>query len=117
MKEVSSLPSTLNRQNGLEWIGKQESDLFTSMQLLQNEDEIRNFLLDIFSRKELQSAAKRFCAARQLLEGVPQKDIERTCGMHRNTVSLAKKLILDSGTGMTTVIHDRLKKFKKIAPG
>lgn len=86
------------------WIGILEEDFFSAIAVLDNAEEARNFLLDLFTPKEITRAATRWCLARQmygLQEAAP-------CHANKNTVSRVRSSIVNHGTGISREIHERL---------
>ena len=90
------------------WIGEREQALFEALALLDNADEARDFLIDLFTVGELQKAAKRWCVVRRLLEDDTQREASRECETDKNTANRVHINILMLGTGMSQVIYERM---------
>jgi uncharacterized protein YerC len=90
------------------WIGEREQALFEAFTYINNVDEARDFLIDLFTVGELQKAAKRWCVVGHLFEGKKQREASQLCGNDKNTATRVNTSILKLGTGMSRIIYDRM---------
>ncbi len=107
---MSAVSSSQLTNNDIE--SERERDLLTSFLLLENQDEVRDFLIDIFTETELKYAVKRWCIVRGLFEQTDSRNIQTDCSAHRNTLSTARKQVIRLGTGICPIIHRRLLEHK-----
>jgi TrpR-related protein YerC/YecD len=61
--------------------------LFDTIHLIENKDALANFLLDLFTPKELEEFANRLQIAGLLDNGLTQREISRKTGASVSTVS------------------------------
>lgn len=90
----------------------QTEDLFISVSLLQNADEVKDFMFDIFTEAEVLRAAKRWCIAQRLIENGDNYSVVSSCGANKNTVSRARRTIVKDGSGICQIIYNRLSNHK-----
>jgi uncharacterized protein YerC len=105
---ADQLDSQSRGQND-DWTGEDAQALFKAITLLQDGDEVRDFLLDLFTVSEIKNATKRWCIARVLFSGRRQVDARRKCNVDKNTASRAQRTIIEAGTGMSRIVYERLK--------
>lgn len=91
------------------WIGQLEEDFFAAIAVVDNAEEARNFLLDLFTPKEITRAATRWCLARQMYGPIANQWVT-PCHANKNTVSRVRNSIVNHGTGISRKIHERLLK-------
>lgn len=89
------------------WIGQLEEDFFAAIAVLDNAEEARCFLLDLFTPKEITRAATRWCLARQMYGPIADKG-SAPCYANKNTVSRVRGSIVNHGTGFSREIYERL---------
>lgn len=89
----------------------QKKNLFLSLLLLDSVEEVSAFTDAIFSDKEIDAAAKRWCATRKRLEGKSNKESADECHAHPNTVSQVNMRILRQHETICKEMHRRLRAF------
>ncbi len=83
--------------------------LTDAMVSLENKDECRRFIFDLFTFQELESVAQRLQVARLLREGKSYIDINKETGASTATISRVGKC-LNYGDGGYDEILNRLEK-------
>ena len=103
------MPTSKPDVSNYEWMGELEQELFISVSLLKNPDEVRDFFVDLLTAEEIQNISKRWCAARLVFDGVKHEEIKTRCKTSKATVSRANRVIAKFGTGMCQRLHRRLQ--------
>lgn len=92
-----------------EWASEEEQ-LFEAFLLLQNVEEVKDFLSDLLTRDELRKYAARWHVIRLLLGGgLTHREIREKTGVSRTTISRANQVI-KYGTGMSRLLWERMRK-------
>ena len=91
-----------NKKTGLkkdvDWKNKKIVKFVKAFFVPKSEEEMKNFLRDILSKKEIEEFANRLEVARMLSEGLSYKEIEKKTGMSSTTIARISKW-LNSGNG------------------
>lgn len=90
------------------WITKDTKALFQAFLALQNEEEVKRFLRDLMTEKEILECANRWKAARMLDTSVPYVEIERETGMSSTTIARIARWMKE-GKGGYKLMLDRTK--------
>ena len=80
-----------------------------AISVLEDPQEIMNFLTDLLTGQEVIMLAKRIKAAKFLIEGKNYKEIQAAINMGQSTISRISQWLIESGEGFR-VIAERTKK-------
>ena len=86
-----------------------DKKFFQTFLTLENDKEVRAFLLDLLTEQEVLELSKRFQAARMLSEGNSYIEIEKDTGLSSTTIARVSKS-LNSEEGGYRMILARVKK-------
>jgi len=81
--------------------------LYQAFLVLRDPDEVRKFLADLLSERELQSLEARWQAWELLTQGLTQTKVSEQTDLSRVTVGRADR-VLNNGKGMIRVALQRL---------
>ena len=79
--------------------------LFSSILLLKNLDEAKNFFRDLLTEAEIVEFSKRWQAAQLLNDGVSYSQIEKTTGLSSTTVARVSKYLKGKNKGYRSVLE------------
>lgn len=82
----------------MNWNSKENKKLIRAILILETPQEVRDFLRDILTEKEISETAKRLQAAEMLLQNIPYSVIEKETGFSSTTVARVSKW-LNTGEG------------------
>ena len=86
--------------------------LFKAMLSLETVEECYDFFEDICTVDEVQSIAKRLCAAKMLKDGMVYNEINEKTGLSTATISRVNRS-MKYGNGGYEMVFDRIKKEDK----
>lgn len=78
--------------------------------------EAASFLIDLFTKKEIQILVKRIKIAKYLLNGKTYREIEETLKVSHGTVSKISEWLSEGGEGFKLMFERTKKKKTKISP-
>lgn len=82
----------------MNWNSKESKKLVQAILVLETPQEVRDFLRDILTEKEITETAKRLQTAEMLLANIPYSVIEKETGFSSTTVARVSKW-LNTGAG------------------
>ncbi|HAT68076.1 MAG: hypothetical protein A2481_01270 [Candidatus Yonathbacteria bacterium RIFOXYC2_FULL_47_9] len=91
----------------MNWNSKENKKLVQAVLVLETPQEVRDFLRDILTEKEIIETAKRLQAAEMLLQNIPYSVIEKETGFSSTTVARVSKW-LNTGEGGYKKVIDKL---------
>lgn len=86
--------------------------LFESLLEIRNKDEMRKYLRDLLTVKEIETFAMRLKSAQMLDNNVPYLEIERKTGLSSATIARVSEYLKYGYDGYKLIL-DRLSKKKK----
>jgi TrpR-related protein YerC/YecD len=92
------------------WEDKNAQALVEALLLVQNKEEMRSFLRDLLTEKEIQEFALRWRVASLLSSGISYATIVKETGMSSTTIARIQKW-LTGGVGGYRLLLERQKKF------
>jgi TrpR-related protein YerC/YecD len=84
--------------------------LFSALLKTRNEEEMKKFLCDLLTIKEIETFAMRLKAARMLDEGIPYTEIERKTGLSSATIARVSEYLKYGYDGYKLIISRTHKK-------
>ncbi len=88
----------------MNWQTTENSDLVEAFGTLRTKADIRDFLRDLMTQKEITEFAKRLQCARMLKDSIPYTNIQKTTGFSSTTVARVSKWLQEGTGGYTTVL-------------
>lgn len=88
------------------WENKEAQALLDAFSLVRNQEEMRCFLRDLLTEKEIEEFSLRWKVARMLSQGVSYTTIAEETGMSSTTIARVQKW-LTTGAGGYRLILDR----------
>lgn len=73
--------------------------------LLENKDQVKNFLKDLLTHTEMKMLAKRIQIAKMLLEGYNYRDIRNYIKVTDPTISKISNILATGGEGLKSAIN------------
>ena len=92
------------------WEDKNAQALVEALLLVQNKEEMRSFLRDLLTEKEIQEFALRWRVASMLSSGISYATIVKETGMSSTTIARIQKW-LTGGAGGYRLLLERQKRF------
>lgn len=86
------------------WTKEKNKELVAAILTLKRESEIRSFLRDLMTEKEIEEFANRFKAAQMLSRGIPYSEIGRQTWLSSTTIARVSKWLNGTGGGYRTAI-------------
>jgi TrpR-related protein YerC/YecD len=77
----------------MNWKAKNKQQLVDAFLTLSSPDEVRRFLRDLLTEKEIEEFAKRFQAAELLSDDFPYTQIEKETGLSSTTIARVSKFL------------------------
>ena len=90
------------------WLQSKSKELLKIFLMLKTEDEVKIFLRDLLTEKEIEELGMRWHVAKMLDQGIPFSQIEKETGMTPGTIARISKW-LKEGSGGYRLVIDRLK--------
>jgi len=90
------------------WGNKEAQALLDAFSLVRNQEEMRCFLRDLLTEKEIEEFSLRYKVAKMLSQGVPYTTIVEETGMSSTTIARVQKW-LTTGMGGYQLILGREK--------
>ena len=94
---------TMNRNNS---ITNDIDEISKSIQTLDNQNAIRNFLLEILTQSELETLSKRWRILKMLHEGETQREIAKALGVSLCKVTRGAKILKDNTSTIANMIKE-----------
>jgi|SRR3990167_1407463 len=95
----------------MNWKNNDTKRLIEAFLTLENENEVRRFLRDLMTEKEISEFAKRLKAAEMLTNKIPYTVIAKETGLSSTTIARVAKWLQGKEGGYRTVIarlHHRI---------
>jgi len=89
----------------MDWKSSQIKRLIQALLILDNEDEVRRFLRDLMTEKEILEFSRRLRAAEMLTEKIPYTTIENETGLSSTTVARVAKWLSGKEGGYRSIIN------------
>ena len=83
---------------------KTEKELFTTILLLETQDEVKRFLRDLLTEAEIKEFANRWKVAQMLDKKVAYKTIENKTGMSSTTIARIQKWLINGMNGYRNML-------------
>ena len=90
------------------WESKEAQALLDALSLVRSQEEMRCFLRDLLTEKEIEEFSLRWKVARMLSEGAPYTTIVEETGMSSTTIARVQKWLM-RGAGGYRLILERQK--------
>jgi TrpR-related protein YerC/YecD len=88
----------------MNWQNQRNAQLVKAFLALDNPDEVKRFLRDLLTEKEIEEFAKRFQAAEMLSSDVPYLTISKQTGLSSTTVARVAKFLRGKDGGYAAII-------------
>lgn len=89
----------------MDWNSRENKRLIQTVLALETPDDVRRFLRDLMTEKEIKEFGKRLQAAELLAENVPYSTIEKMTGLSSTTIARVSKWLKGKEGGYKSVIN------------